>query len=166
MVTSLRSKWAVGKAREGRISESIRNRRATRPPAHFQRYPPGRGQLAVFPCCSLDPYDSDMGASLAPCRRPILNATTSRLFARRCTRATFQSNDFPMSLTDHFRSLRTSIDWHRLGFLSTRRAAAGRGRDRENAALKGLEEISTFSSLEEFPKLAQALLVENCVAEA
>jgi hypothetical protein len=33
----LRSKWAVGKARGGRISESIRNRRATRPPAHFQR---------------------------------------------------------------------------------------------------------------------------------
>ncbi len=29
--------------------ESIRNRRATRPPAHFQRNPPGRGQLAVFP---------------------------------------------------------------------------------------------------------------------
>jgi hypothetical protein len=48
MVTSLRSKWAVGKARGGRISESIRNRRATRPPAHFQRNPPGRGQLAVF----------------------------------------------------------------------------------------------------------------------
>src|SRR5580693_2551417 len=110
------------------------------------------------------PYLSHTG--LAPCRRPILNATTSPLFARRCTRATFQSNDFPMSLPDHFRSLRTSIDWHRLGFLSTRRAAAGRGRDRENAALKGLEEISTFSSLEEFPKLAQALLVENCVAEA
>jgi hypothetical protein len=31
-------------------------------PAHFQRNPPGRGRLAVFPCCSLDPYDSDMGA--------------------------------------------------------------------------------------------------------
>jgi hypothetical protein len=46
--------------------ESIRNRRATRPPAHFQRNPPGRGQLAVFPRCSLDPYDTDMGASLAP----------------------------------------------------------------------------------------------------
>jgi hypothetical protein len=28
--------------------------------------PPGRGQLAVFPCCSLDRYDSDIGASLAP----------------------------------------------------------------------------------------------------
>jgi hypothetical protein len=24
------------------------------------------GRLAVFPRCSLDPYDSDMGASLAP----------------------------------------------------------------------------------------------------
>src|ERR1700758_591759 len=48
MVMSLRSKWAAGKARGGRISRSIRNRRATPPPAHFQRNPPGRGHLAVF----------------------------------------------------------------------------------------------------------------------
>jgi hypothetical protein len=61
MVTSLRSKWAAGKARGGRISESIRNRRATRPPAHFQRNPPGRGRLAVFPRCSLGPYGSRYG---------------------------------------------------------------------------------------------------------
>src|SRR5208283_6020640 len=61
MVTSLRSKRAVGKARGGRISESICNRRATRPPAHFQRNPPGRAQLAVFPGCSLDPYESRYG---------------------------------------------------------------------------------------------------------
>src|SRR5580704_17020756 len=54
MVTSLRSKCAVGKARGGRISESIRNRRATRPPAHFQHNPPGRCQLAAFPRCSLE----------------------------------------------------------------------------------------------------------------
>ena len=45
----------------GRISELIRNRRATRPPAHFQRNPPGRGQLAVFPRCSLGPYGSRYG---------------------------------------------------------------------------------------------------------
>jgi hypothetical protein len=44
----------------------IRNRRATQPPAHFHLNPPGRGPLAVFPRCSLDPYESDMGASLAP----------------------------------------------------------------------------------------------------
>jgi hypothetical protein len=44
----------------GRISKLIRNR-ATRPPAHFQRNPPGRGQLAVFPRCSLDPYQSRYG---------------------------------------------------------------------------------------------------------
>src|SRR5215470_17710781 len=55
---SLRSKWAVGKARGGRISESIRNRRATQPPAHFHRNPRGRGQLAVFPRCSLLTYRS------------------------------------------------------------------------------------------------------------
>src|SRR6516162_9857362 len=53
---SLRSKWAVGKARGGRISEAVRNRRATQPPAHFHRNPPGRGQLAVFPRCSLLTY--------------------------------------------------------------------------------------------------------------
>ena len=58
MMTSLRSKWAAGKARGGRISKSIRNRRATQPPAHFQRNPPGRGQLAVFPRCSLLTYQS------------------------------------------------------------------------------------------------------------
>src|SRR5258708_872189 len=62
MVTALRSKWAAGKAVRaglalgGRISESIRNRRATPPPAHFHRNPPGRGQLAVFPRCSLLTY--------------------------------------------------------------------------------------------------------------
>src|SRR5438132_12460860 len=58
MVTSLRSKWAVGKARGGRISEWICNRGATPPPAHFQRNPPGRGRLAVFPRCSLLTYQS------------------------------------------------------------------------------------------------------------
>jgi hypothetical protein len=38
------------------LSESIRDRRATQPPAHFHRNPLGRGQLVVFPRCSLDPY--------------------------------------------------------------------------------------------------------------
>jgi hypothetical protein len=67
MMTSLHSKWAAGKAvRAGlavgeRISKSIRNRRATQPPAHFQRNPLGRGQLAVFPRCSLDPYQFRYG---------------------------------------------------------------------------------------------------------
>jgi hypothetical protein len=61
IVTSVRSKWAVGKARGGRISKSIRNRRATQPPAHFQRNPLGRGRLAVFPRCSLDPYPFGYG---------------------------------------------------------------------------------------------------------
>ena len=52
----MRSKWAAGKARGGSISESIRDRRAKQPPAHFHRNPLGRGQLAVFSRCSLDPY--------------------------------------------------------------------------------------------------------------
>jgi hypothetical protein len=64
MVAALRSKWAPGKvvraglAVGGRISEPICNRRATPPPAHFQRNPPGRGRLAVFPRCSLLTYQS------------------------------------------------------------------------------------------------------------
>src|SRR6516225_11016470 len=55
-ILSLRSKWAAGKAQGGRISRAIRNRRATQPPAHFHRNPPGRCQLAVFPRCSLLTY--------------------------------------------------------------------------------------------------------------
>ena len=55
---SLRSKWVAGKARGGRISKLIRNRRATQPPAHFHRNPLGRGQLAVFLRCSLLTYRS------------------------------------------------------------------------------------------------------------
>jgi hypothetical protein len=85
MMTSLRSKWAVGKARGGRIPHQFwssgdlpsfrdraktgagRNRRATRPPAHFQRNPLGRGQLAVFPRCSLGPSSTIyMSAAKAP----------------------------------------------------------------------------------------------------
>jgi hypothetical protein len=60
MVTSLRSKWAAGKARGGRISESICNRRATQPPAHFQRNPPGRGRLALFRVARSLRIDLDM----------------------------------------------------------------------------------------------------------
>jgi hypothetical protein len=64
---SLRSKWAAGKAVRaglavgGRISKLICNRRATQPLAPFQRNHLGRGQLAVFPRCSLDPYQSRYG---------------------------------------------------------------------------------------------------------
>src|SRR5260370_2601334 len=45
-----------GRTRGGRLSEAIRNRRATQPTAHFHRNPLGRGQLAVFPRCSLLTY--------------------------------------------------------------------------------------------------------------
>jgi NitT/TauT family transport system permease protein len=38
MVMSLSSKWAAGKARGGRISKTIRNRRATQPPAGKTRW--------------------------------------------------------------------------------------------------------------------------------
>src|SRR5208282_5858205 len=80
MVMSLRSKWAAGKAvraglaLKGRISQSIRNRRATQPSARFQRNPPGRGHLAVFPRCSLDPYESRYGRFTAsPARTALKN---------------------------------------------------------------------------------------------
>src|SRR6516162_6160723 len=36
------------KARGGRISKLIRNRRATQPPAHFHRNPVGRGRPGCF----------------------------------------------------------------------------------------------------------------------
>jgi hypothetical protein len=81
MVISLRSKWTAGKAVRaglalgGRISKLIRNRRATQPPGHFQRNPPGRGQLAVFPRCSLDPYQSRYGHFTAsPARTALKNS--------------------------------------------------------------------------------------------
>ncbi|HEX6566334.1 MAG TPA: hypothetical protein VF020_18730, partial [Chthoniobacterales bacterium] len=58
----LRSKWAACEARGGSISESIRDRRATKQPAHFQRNPSGRGQLAVFPPPRrIDPYEFRYG---------------------------------------------------------------------------------------------------------
>src|ERR1700731_425448 len=92
MMTCLLSKGAVGKAvRAGLAVEGAsrtilrsdlvfsrrykngagRNRRATRRPAHFQRNPPGRGQLAVFPSggcrTRLTRMNPDMGA-LPPVR--------------------------------------------------------------------------------------------------
>jgi hypothetical protein len=77
MVVSLRSKWAAGKARGGRISKSIRNRRATQSPAHFQRNPLGRGQLAVFPPPRrIDPYESRYGrfVTASPARTALKNS--------------------------------------------------------------------------------------------
>jgi hypothetical protein len=66
---AVRAGLAVG----GRISESIRNRRATRPPAHFHRNPPGRGRLAVFPRCSLLTYQSRYARR--PARIPTRNTS-------------------------------------------------------------------------------------------
>src|SRR5271165_1705531 len=64
LVLSRRSKNSAG-----------RNRRATRPPAHFQRNPPGRGRLAVFLRCSLDPYESRYGRFTAsPARTALKNS--------------------------------------------------------------------------------------------
>jgi len=76
MMASLRSKWAAGKARGGRISKVIRNRRATKPPAHFQRNPLGRGRLAVFPRCSLGPYAFRYGRfdTASPARTALKNS--------------------------------------------------------------------------------------------
>jgi hypothetical protein len=96
MMTSLRSKWAVGKAvragpalegasrtiftlaGEAHINRSVKMVRdvtdpavAGQPPAHFQRNPAGRGQLAVFASggrrTRLTRMNPDMGA-LPPVR--------------------------------------------------------------------------------------------------
>jgi hypothetical protein len=63
MMTPLRSKWAACEARGGSISKSICDdpAGAGKQSAHFQRNPSGRGHLAVFPRCSLDPYESRYG---------------------------------------------------------------------------------------------------------
>src|ERR1700748_2086751 len=64
--TSLTSR-RTNQGRYKRQTGAGRDRRATQPPAHFHRNPLGRGQLAVFPPPRrIDPYDSEMGASLAP----------------------------------------------------------------------------------------------------
>src|SRR5215471_11361948 len=51
-IAALRSKWAAGKARRGSISESVRDRGATQPPAHFHRNPPGRASFGRLLCRS------------------------------------------------------------------------------------------------------------------
>jgi len=72
MMTSLRSKWAAGKAVRaglavrGRISELIRNRRARKPPAHFQRTLWAAAGWLFFRVARSARINSDMGASLAP----------------------------------------------------------------------------------------------------
>jgi hypothetical protein len=93
---SLRSKWAGGKAVRaglavgGRIPPHFtlspiwsrpyqngagRSQRETQPQAHFQRNPSGRGWLAVFPRCSLDPYESRYGRFTAsPARTALKNS--------------------------------------------------------------------------------------------
>ena len=71
--------------RGGSVSKSIRDRRATQPPAHFQLNPLGRAALAILGRCSLDPYQSRYGPSLAPSK--IANSATAPLYQPRtwCT---------------------------------------------------------------------------------
>src|ERR1700737_4289478 len=72
-------------AEEGSISESIRDRRATQPPVHFLVNPLGRAASAILGRCSLDPYQSRYGPSLAPSK--IANSATAPLYRPRtwCT---------------------------------------------------------------------------------
>jgi hypothetical protein len=82
------------------------NRRATRPPAHFQRNPPCRGRLAVFPPPRrIDPYESRYGRFTASAARTALrNSQTDlrrhQLYARRYTseRCNLRSFDRKLSL--------------------------------------------------------------------
>jgi len=62
-----------------------RSRTILRPPAHFQRNPPGRGRLAVFPsggcraAAGLDPYESGYGRFTAsPARTALKNSQLIR----------------------------------------------------------------------------------------
>ena len=87
---SLRSKWAAGKARRGSISEWIRDRGATRPPAHFQRNPLGRGRLAVFLRCSLLTYQFRYARHSRLEKQPTGLRRKASYFVNR-TRATLQS---------------------------------------------------------------------------
>src|ERR1700678_3803505 len=80
------------RTRGGRTSRLIRNRQATQPPAHFHRNPPGRGQLAVFPRCSLYPYEPDMGASLVPCKTANWPAAKAMLLMGQDTRCCHPSD--------------------------------------------------------------------------
>src|SRR5271165_77746 len=48
MMMSLRSKWAVSKARGGRISQSIRNRRVTQAAGPFSTEPSGPRPVGCF----------------------------------------------------------------------------------------------------------------------
>jgi hypothetical protein len=61
------------RTRGGRISESIRNRRATPPPAHFHRNPPGRVASWLFFCVALSSrINSDMLVASASAARTAL----------------------------------------------------------------------------------------------
>jgi hypothetical protein len=64
MMMSLRSKWAAGKAvraglavEDAYLNRYVTDEQRSRRPI-FNATLAGRGQLAVFPRCSLDPYES------------------------------------------------------------------------------------------------------------
>jgi hypothetical protein len=70
-----------------------------------------RTSLTLLPIwfCAADCQTGAGGALLAPCRRPILNATTSPLYARRCTkRADHPQGDYALEVPVHRRRERLS----------------------------------------------------------
>src|SRR5215469_7192286 len=75
-IAALRSKWAAGKARRGSISESIRDRGATQPPAHFQRNPPGCASFGRLLCRSS--VEDHSGYSPSSLRASIQNTQQRR----------------------------------------------------------------------------------------
>jgi hypothetical protein len=68
MVTSLRSKWAAGKARGGAyLNRYVTDEQRSRRPIFNATLRAAASWLFFRPATAgLDPYDSDMGASLAP----------------------------------------------------------------------------------------------------
>src|SRR5580693_3723479 len=88
MVTSPQVSWLFFKARAKRPYLSHTGRSA----AAEEKQPTGRGPEGCVengPAAALlvGYVSIEICVLLAPCRRPILNATTSPLYARRCTRA-------------------------------------------------------------------------------
>src|SRR5580698_4315922 len=86
MVTSPQVSWLFFKAR-AKCPYLIHTGRAS----NAEKQPTGRGPEGCVengPAAALlvGYVSIEICSLLAPCRRPILNATTSPLFARRCTR--------------------------------------------------------------------------------
>src|SRR5258707_11308243 len=91
MMTSPQVSWLFFKARATSISRSIRKERATRKKQPSNRGPEGCVENGPAAALLVGYRSIQICALLPPCRRPILNATTSPLYVRRYTRSALQN---------------------------------------------------------------------------